>query len=167
MARRLWWAPSKIKGRHDDKTKQPRPWRERKTNKPRYARWKCTPIPACGGTFPGGGSLLYACLSANLSCSFYSDGKVPPPGEGGALAPKGVNFPRAKGAVGLFSPGRSQVVKVLSISKSSILLIGSLRSPPPIPLRGTPSTGKHVTGFSGCFASLQIQFLCHPIQGGE
>ena len=28
------------------------------------------------------------------------------------------------------------------------------------------STGKHVTGFSGCCASLQIQFLCHPGGGG-
>ncbi len=26
------------------------------------ARWKCTPIPACGGTSPGGGSLLYSQL---------------------------------------------------------------------------------------------------------
>ena len=29
------------------------------------------------------------------------------------------------------------------------------------------STGKHVTGFSGRFAPLRIQFLCHPLQGAE
>ena len=33
---------------------------------------KCTPIPACGGTSPGGGSLLCACLTANLSSSTHS-----------------------------------------------------------------------------------------------
>jgi hypothetical protein len=27
-----------------------------------YGPWKCTPIPACGGASPGGGSLLYAPL---------------------------------------------------------------------------------------------------------
>ena len=29
---------------------------EGKTCKPPWGRWKCTPIPACGGTSPGGGS---------------------------------------------------------------------------------------------------------------
>ena len=29
-------------------------------------------------------------------------------------------------------------------------------------LRGTSPKGKHVTGFSGRFAPLRIQFLCHP-----
>ena len=61
------------------KTIQPRPWREGKTCKPGFARWKCTPIPACGGTSP---------------------------------------------------------------------------------------KGKHVTGFSGRFTPLRIQFLCHP-RGGS
>ena len=41
-------------------------------------RWKCT--PSAYGTSPGGGGLLSAQLSANLSCSFYSDGKSPPSG---------------------------------------------------------------------------------------
>ena len=47
------------------KPSQPRLWRERKTSKPGFARWKCTPIPACGGTSPGGGSLLSASLPAS------------------------------------------------------------------------------------------------------
>jgi len=33
-------------------------------------------------------------------------------------------------------------------------------------LRRYFSTGKHVTGFSGRFTPLQIQFLCHP-EGGS
>ena len=43
--------------------------------KPYNRAWgarKCTPIPACGGTSPGGGSLLCACLTANLSSSTHS-----------------------------------------------------------------------------------------------
>ena len=31
---------------------------------------------------------------------------------------------------------------------------------------GLPPGGKHVTGFSGRFALLQIQFLCHPLFEG-
>ena len=73
-----------------------------------------------------------------------------------AKPPKGVPlFPRAEGAVvwfsnehsefGLFSLGRSPVLKVLLISKTSILLIGSLRSPPPIRLRRTsPYSGGRI-----------------------
>ena len=33
---------------------------------------------------------------------------------------------------------------------------------PLLVLRTTSPKGKHVTGFSGRFAPLQIQFLCHP-----
>ena len=58
---------------------------------------------------------------------------------------------------------------LLSVSYDmiSILLTGSLRSPPPI--RATPdfSTGKRVTRFSGRFASLRIVFPCHPYAGGR
>ena len=103
-----------------DKTKQPRPWRDWKTCQPGFARWKCTPIPACGGISPGGGSLLYASLSANLSRSLFNGGKSSP--FGGKVVPKvpkGVHFlaPKARlfgfparRAVCLFSHGRSPVV---------------------------------------------------------
>ena len=63
---------------------------------------KCTPILAYGGTFPGGGSLLSAFLSANLCHSFYSGAKTSPSG-GGAVGRRGA-FPTPVRAVGLFSP---------------------------------------------------------------
>ena len=102
-----------------DKTKQPRPWRDWKTCQPGFARWKCTPIPACGGTSPGGGSLLYASLSANLSRSLFNGGKSSP--FGGKVVPKvpkGVHFlaPKARlfgfparRAVCLFSQGEARL----------------------------------------------------------
>ena len=40
------------------------------------ARWKCT--PSAYGTSPGGGGLLSAFLSANLSSSLYSAAKSSP-----------------------------------------------------------------------------------------
>ena len=55
----------------------------------------------------------------------------------------------------------------VSYGMISILVIGSLRSPPPFPLRGTFSTGKRVTRFSGHFAPLRIVFPCHPYAGGR
>ena len=70
-----------IEGRHYDKTKQPRPWREKENRQTGpLARWKYTPIPACGGTSPGGGSLLSAFLSASLSHSLYSTARISPSG---------------------------------------------------------------------------------------
>ena len=47
----------------------------------------------------------------------------------------------------------------------SILVIGSLRSPPPYPASPDFSTGKRVTRFSGRFAPLRIVFPCHPCSG--
>ena len=44
IARGLWYAPSKKKGAIMIKPLQPRPWRERKTSKPRFARWKCNRV---------------------------------------------------------------------------------------------------------------------------
>ena len=59
-----------------------------KTSRTRFARWKtiqppfgrgkCT--PSAYGTSPGGGGLLYASLSANLSCSIYSAARTSPSG---------------------------------------------------------------------------------------
>ena len=55
--------------------------------------WKCTPIPAFGGTSPGGGSLLSAYLSANLSCSFHSAAKISPSGGDAAAGGRRGAFP--------------------------------------------------------------------------
>ena len=49
----------------------------------------------------------------------------------------------------------------------TVLLIGSLRSPPPIRAAPDFSTGKRVTRFSGRFAPLRIVFPCHPCSGGQ
>ena len=49
----------------------------KQANRP-VGRLKCT--PSAYGTSPGGGGLLYASLSANLSRSFYSNGVSPPSG---------------------------------------------------------------------------------------
>ncbi len=38
--------------------------------------------------------------------------------------------------------------------------------PPLVPAAPPLPKGKHVTGFSGRYAPLQIQFLCHPASGG-
>ena len=80
------------------------------------ARRKCTPIPAFGGTspkgkhvtgfsgrftplqiqflcHPGGGSLLSAYLSANLSCSFHSAAKISPSGGDAAAGGRRGAFP--------------------------------------------------------------------------
>ena len=103
--------------------------------------WKCTPSAygtspresvsrnfqsPCGSLqisfacHPGGGGLLSASLSANLSRSLYSGARSSPlRGKGGASAPKGVHFPRAKGAVGLFSHGRKPGCMVLSYWRPS------------------------------------------------
>ena len=88
---------------------------------------------------------------------------------------------------------KSALRDLLSVSYGmiSILLIGSLRSPPPYPaapdfppkgetthydlcVAGAPSnhvrcasTGKRVTRFSGRFAPLRIVFPCHPCSGGR
>ena len=55
----------------------------------------------------------------------------------------------------------------MSYDMTSILLIGSLRSPPPIRAAPDFSTGKRVTRFSGRFSPLRIVFPCHPIRGGQ
>ena len=55
----------------------------------------------------------------------------------------------------------------VSYGKITILLTGSLRSPPPIRAAPDFSTGKRVTRFSGRFASLRIVFPCHPCSGGR
>ena len=60
--------------------------------------------------------------------------------------------------------GRYGIYFSVSYDMKTILLIGSLRSPP-IRLRRTFSTGKRVTRFSGRFAPLRIVFPCHPIWG--
>ena len=83
------------------------------------ARWKCTPIPACGGTSPGGGSLLSASLNANLCRPFYSAARTSPSG-GGAVGRRGafpsrqrrgcMVFPSPARAVCLFSHARRAVI---------------------------------------------------------
>ena len=90
---------------------------------------KCTPIPAYGGTSPGGGSLLSAFLSANLCRSFYSAAKTSPSG-GGAVGRRGA-FPAPVRAVGLFSPARQGGCTVLYIL-APLLFQG--RPPRPFPL---------------------------------
>ena len=45
--------------------------------------------------------------------------------------------------------------------RSALRIISTCHVVHPLPLRGIPPDGKHVTGFSGRFAPLQIQFLCH------
>ena len=64
-------------------------------------------------------------------------------------------------------PFGGQFLTFVSFSIPTVSVIGHLRWPPPIRLRGTSPKGKHVTGFSGRFAPLQIQFLCHPYSGGR
>ena len=54
------------------------PLRGIKTIQPGCARGKCT--PSAYGTFPGGGGLLSASLSANLSHSLLSAAKTSPSG---------------------------------------------------------------------------------------
>ena len=58
-------------------------------------------------------------------------------------------------------PFGGQFLTFVSFSIPTVSVIGHLRWPPPIPLRGTSPKGKHVTGFSGRFAPLQITFACH------
>ena len=57
---------------------------------------------------PGGGGLLSAYLSDNLNCSFYSDGKSPPPpgGRWCVSTKRGASFPSPARAVVWFSHGR-------------------------------------------------------------
>ena len=98
-----------------------------KTKQPRFARWKCTPIPACGGTSPKGkhvtGFSVAQGLPTNpvplpprrgkfalcpafelISISKHSAAKTSPSG-GGAVGRRGA-FPRAIGAVVWFSLAR-------------------------------------------------------------
>ena len=57
---------------------------------------------------PGGGSLLYVPLSANLSCSKHSAAKISPSGGDAAAGSRRGAFSRAKGAVVWFSNERSE-----------------------------------------------------------
>ena len=81
------------------KTKQPHPWRERKTGQPGFARWKCTPIPACGGTSPKGKHVTeFSGRCASLQIQFLCH-----PGGGGAVGGRGA-FPAPARAVVWFLP---------------------------------------------------------------
>ena len=105
-----------------DKIEKLRPWRDWKTCQPGFARWKCTPIPACGGTSPGGGSLLYASLSANLSRSLFNGGKSSP--FGGKVVrqhQKGCISPPA-GRFACF-PSPARAVVRFSLPKAAYILI--------------------------------------------
>ena len=108
-----------------------------KTVQPPFGCGKCTPSVACRrrlstgkrltrfslacgslrivfACHPGGGDLLYAFLSANLSCSIYSAARTSPSG-GSPRRGIGVYFQRAAGPVGLFFlRAKGAVVKVLS-----------------------------------------------------
>ena len=108
-----------------------------KTVQPPFGCGKCTPSAACRrrlstgkrltrfslacgslrivfACHPGGGDLLYAFLSANLSCSIYSAARTSPSG-GSPRRGIGVYFQRAAGPVCLFFlRAKGAVLKVLS-----------------------------------------------------
>ena len=52
-----------------------------KTIQPGCARWKCTPIPAYGGTSPGGGKFTLRSALEPISTSKHSAAKICPSGE--------------------------------------------------------------------------------------
>ena len=79
----------------------------RRENMPTGLRpWKCTPIPACGGTSPGGGSLLSAYPCANLSRSLHSAARISPSGGEAAAGGRRGAFPsrQRRGCKGFSSP---------------------------------------------------------------
>lgn len=102
MRHPLWWLRHHLplRKRWDNKTFTTG-LRPRKTGQTRFARWKsiqppyrrgkCT--PSAYGTSPGGGGLLYASLSTNLSCSIYSAARTSPSGESTAAGGDRGAFP--------------------------------------------------------------------------
>ena len=52
-----------------------------KTIQPGFAHWKCTPIPAYGGTSPGGGKFTLRSALEPISTSKHSAAKICPSGE--------------------------------------------------------------------------------------
>ena len=64
--------------------------------------WKCTPIPAFGGTSPGGGSLLSAYPCANLSRSLHNAARISPSGGDAATGGRRGAFPRPQGGCMVF-----------------------------------------------------------------
>ena len=79
MARGLWWAPSKMKGRHIDKTKQPRPWRERENRQTGLAPVGNTPLsPPAAVLLHGKASHV---IFRSLSLPYKSRSLATPEGE--------------------------------------------------------------------------------------
>ena len=78
------------------------------------ARWKCTPLGANAPPFPPvGGTLLYASLCANLSCSLHSAARISPSGGDAAAGGRRGAFPMWRPCRG--SPSRAKLVLCLHI----------------------------------------------------